>query len=186
MQGRTRRLVIRRRSAFSNQLIKCRQSYFLLLFKGSAAVLLCPRATFARDSALSALHPLFKGLAAALLSPWRYSSFCSFLQANGRAHGRAPACFRIPRCETGCEACSHKSAKSAENIELPYLWLRNDGGTEPDRGHSVSFSWSAYPSRGEGSAGHFSEVCPANGINPRAKLRYSSIKTSLIELAEPS
>src|SRR6478735_7711929 len=28
----------------------------------------------------------------------------------------------------------------AENVELPYLWLRNDGGTEPDRGHSVSFS----------------------------------------------
>ena len=34
----------------------------------------------------------------------------------------------------------------AENIELPYLWLRNDGGAEPDRGHSVSFSWPAYPS----------------------------------------
>ena len=54
------------------------------------------------------------------------------------------------------------------------------------RGHSVSFSWSAYPSRGEGSAGHFSEACPANGINPRAKLRYSSIQASFIELAEPS
>ena len=76
--------------------------------------------------------------------------------------------------------------KSAENIEIPYLWLRNDGGTEPDRGHSVSFSWSAYPSRGEGSAGHFSEACPANGLNPRATLRYSSIQASFIELAEPS
>jgi hypothetical protein len=38
----------------------------------------------------------------------------------------------------------------------------------------------------EGSANHFSEACPANGINPRAKLRYSSLQASLIELAEPS
>src|SRR5580765_3529200 len=69
------------------------------------------------------------------------------VQAHCGAHALAqPAC--IPRCETGCDACSHKSAKSAENIELPYQWLRNDGGTEPERGHSVSFSWSAYPSVG--------------------------------------
>src|SRR5690242_12658306 len=111
-------------------------------------------------------------------------NFCFLARKCPRTRAR-PACFRIPRCETGCEACSHKSAKSAENIELPYLWLRNDGGTEPDRGHSVSFSWPAYPS-GEGSADHFSEACPANGINPRAKLRYCSIQASLIELAEPS
>ena len=37
----------------------------------------------------------------------------------------------------------------AENIELPYLWLRNDGGTEPDRGHSVSFSLARIPFRGK-------------------------------------
>jgi hypothetical protein len=156
LQGRTRRLVIRRRPAFSNQLIKCRQSLFLY-FKG--AQLRCP-------GALKLLLSFYRQMAAHTGAP--------------------PACIRIPRCETGCEACSHKSAKSAENIELPYLWLRNDGGTEPDRGHSVSFSWSAYPSRGEGSADHFSEACPANGINPRAKLRYCSIQASLIELAEPS
>jgi len=37
----------------------------------------------------------------------------------------------------------------AENVELPYLWLRNDGGTEPDRGHSVSFSLVRIPFRGK-------------------------------------
>jgi hypothetical protein len=65
------------------------------------------------------------------------------------AHTGASCLLSIPRCETGCDASSHKSAKLAENIELPYLWLRNDGGTEPDRGHSVSFSWPAYPSVGK-------------------------------------
>jgi hypothetical protein len=64
------------------------------------------------------------------------------------AHTGAPYLLRIPQCETGCDASSHKSAKLAENIELPYLRLRNDGGTEPVRGHSVSFSWPAYPSVG--------------------------------------
>src|SRR6185437_16961888 len=72
-----------------------------------------------------------------------------FQQTNGRAHGRATACFTIPRCETGCDASSHKSALLAENVELPYLWLRNDGGTEPDRGHSVSFSLVRIPFRGK-------------------------------------
>ena len=103
-----------------------------LNFKDSAAALLCPRATFARDSALFALHPLLKTFA--------------FQQTNVRAHGRVQPVLRIPQCETGCAASSHKSALLAEDVELPYLWLRNDGGTEPDRGHSVSFSWPAYPS----------------------------------------
>lgn len=29
------------------------------------------------------------------------------------------------------EACSHKSAKMAENLEITYQWLGSDGGTEP-------------------------------------------------------
>lgn len=87
---------------------------------------------FSRGTALLALHPLLKTVA-----------FSTGKWPRTRAR---PVCFRIPHCETGCDACSHKSAKWAENIELPYLWLRNDGGTEPDRGHSVSFSWPAYPS----------------------------------------
>jgi hypothetical protein len=62
----------------------------------------------------------------------------------------------------------------AENVELPYLWLRNDGGTEPDRGHSVSFSLVRIPFRVEGSANHFSEACPAIG----QKKRYSSLQAS--------
>src|SRR5579864_3706224 len=92
---------------------------------------------------------LFKDSAAALLCPWRYPKLLLFFTGKCPRTRARPVCFRIPRCETGCEACSHKSAKWAENIELPYLWLRNDGGTEPDRGHSVSFSWPAYPSVGK-------------------------------------
>src|SRR6476660_2142629 len=132
------------------------------------------------------LFPLFQGPCSCTALPLALLKLLLFYRQMAAHTGATQPVFRIPRCETGCEACSHKSAKSAENIELPYLWLRNDGGTEPDRGHSVSFSWPAYPSRGEGSANHFSEACPANGINPRAKLRYSSIQASLIELAEPS
>src|ERR1700704_479871 len=101
------------------------------------------------------------------------------------AHTGASCLLRIPRCETGCDACSHKSAKSAENIELPYLWLRNDGGTEPDGGTPFR-SPGPHTLPWEGSADHFSEACPASGLNPRAKLRYSSLQASLIELAEPS
>src|SRR5579871_920612 len=96
-----------------------------LLFKDSAAALLCPRPTFARDSALFALHPLFKDSAAALLCPRptfaRDSALfalhpllktVAFQQTNGRAHGRIQSALRIPRCETGCDASSHKSALS--------------------------------------------------------------------------
>jgi hypothetical protein len=36
-----------------------------------------------------------------------------FQQTNVRAHGRIQSALRIPRCETGCDACSHKSAKSS-------------------------------------------------------------------------
>src|SRR5256885_1934014 len=84
----------------------------------------------------------------AFLLGLRSLKLCFFADKCPRTRAR-PACLRIPRCETGCDACSHKSAKSAENVELPYLWLRNDGGAEPDRGHSVSFSWPAYPSVGK-------------------------------------
>src|SRR5882724_13513408 len=152
------------------------------------ASLLCPRATFARDSARPFLF--FSRLRSCAALPSCYvragqrslrtspafplgsatlRCFCPSCYVRGTAlsshftrcfktfalfdrqmaaHTGASCLLRIPRCETGCDACSHKSAKSAENIELPYLWLRNDGGTEPDRGHSVSFSWPAYPSVG--------------------------------------
>jgi hypothetical protein len=83
LQGRAGRLVIRRRPAFSNQLIECRQSKFLY-FSSRAPQLHCP--------------------------PWRYQKLL-LLQANGRAHGRVLSLLRIPRCETGCDASSHKSAK---------------------------------------------------------------------------
>ena len=50
--------------------------------------------------------------------------------------------------------------KWAENIELPYLWLRNDGGTEPKSGALRFVLLARIPFRVEGSADHFSEACP--------------------------
>ena len=58
------------------------------------------------------------------------------------------------------EARSHKSAKQAEIVEVTDQWLGNDGGTEPKRGRSVSFSLVRIPFRLEGSANHFSEAMP--------------------------
>jgi hypothetical protein len=90
---------------------------------------------FARDSALCALRPAFKAVAL-----W---------QANVRAHGRVQPALGSRVARLAAMQAAINPPKRAENIELPYLWLRNDGGTEPDRGHSVSFSWPAYPSVGK-------------------------------------
>src|ERR1700730_6992023 len=131
------------------------------------ALLLRPRATFALSGARSALSLIFSSQVFSRAPQRAAASPSCYVRVGQRSLRTSPALkpllfydrqmaahtgtsclLRIPRCETGCDACSHKSAKSAENIELPYLWLRNDGGTEPDRGHSVSFSWPAYPSVG--------------------------------------
>src|ERR1700704_4284429 len=94
------------------------------------------------------------------------------------AHTGASCLLRIPRCETGCDACSHKSAKSAENIELPYLWLRNDGGTEPDGGTPFR-SPGPHTLPWEGSADHFSEACPASGLKSSGKITLQLITGKL-------
>src|SRR5258708_38816048 len=67
--------------------------------------------------------------------------------------GRSQLCTRtlsLLRTQSwaGCAAGSHKSAQRAENIEVTYQWLGNDGGTEPKiRGRSVSFSLVRIPFR---------------------------------------
>jgi len=75
----------------------------------------------------------------------------------------------------------------AEVLELPIGdWMTtvapslNQSGGAPFR-----LPWSAYPSRLEGRANHFSEACPAIGWNPRARsFTAYYIQTSQCELAE--
>src|SRR5689334_13945999 len=98
---------------------------FPLYFKDSAAALLCPRATrgpqrarfwldgvlFARDSALFALHPLLKTVA-----------FSTDKCPSTRAR---PACFKGSRdARLAAMQAAINPPYRAENVELPYLWLR--------------------------------------------------------------
>ena len=61
--------------------------------------------------------------------------------------------------------------KSAENIELPYLWLRNDGGTEPKKGALRFVLLVRIPFRGKVARTISARHAPLADSNPRAKLR---------------
>ena len=61
--------------------------------------------------------------------------------------------------------------KRAENIELPYLWLRNDGGTEPKTGALRFVLLVRIPFRGKVARTISARHALLADSNPRAKLR---------------
>jgi hypothetical protein len=109
----------------------------------------CPGAMFARDNALSALQPAFKGLTTALLALVLLKTFALFFRQMAAHTRRALPALGSRDTRLAAMHAAINPPNLAENIELPYLWLRNDGGTEPDRGHSVSFSLVRIPFRGK-------------------------------------
>jgi hypothetical protein len=66
--------------------------------------------------------------------------------------------------------------KWAENIKLPYLWLRNDGGTEPKKGALRFVLLVRIPFRGKVARTISARHALLTDPNPRAKLRTAHYK----------
>ena len=122
------------------------------------ARLLRPRAPFARASALFALHP-----------PCTFLSACP---AQAHNYPRARSLYVDPLLRAGCmrRAAMIPLLKSGR-FSRTYLldgWVAT---VAPSRNPgALRFVFPGpHTLHGEGSAGLFSEVCPANGWNPRAK-----------------
>jgi hypothetical protein len=120
----------------------------------------------ARDSALSRTLPL-------RCKP------CSVRTGTSRRTRAHPACFGSRIARLAATRAAMNPPKPAENIELPYLWLRNDGGTEPKKGALRFVLLARIPFRGKVARTISARHALLADSNPRAKLR-----TALLQAAK--